>query len=201
VTGLLLLDAALAGEWEVFRNALSHLVLPASLLGYFSLAYISRMTRSFMLNELARSTSSPPGQGAERGPHHLAPRAAQRAGAADHRGGAVLRRPAGRRGADRDRLRLAGLGLYITNSLQNADMNAVLGGTIVGGHDLHRAEPAVRPAVPVAGPAHAGHAMSDAWPGWLMSRAPVVAAAGRAGPRLRRLAGASRAIRWPWWAW
>jgi hypothetical protein len=29
-------------------------VLPASLLGYFSLAYISRMTRSFMLNELAQ---------------------------------------------------------------------------------------------------------------------------------------------------
>ena len=33
---------------------LSHLILPASLLGYFSLAYISRMTRSFMLNELAQ---------------------------------------------------------------------------------------------------------------------------------------------------
>ena len=32
-----------------------------------------------------------------------------------------------------------GLGLYITNSLQNADMNAVLGGTIVIGIDLHRA--------------------------------------------------------------
>ena len=54
VTGLLLVDAALAGEWEAFRNAFSHLVLPASLLGYFSLAYISRMTRSFMLNELAQ---------------------------------------------------------------------------------------------------------------------------------------------------
>ena len=53
VTGLMLLDAARAGSWDGFRNALSHLVLPASLLGYFSLAYISRMTRSFMLNELA----------------------------------------------------------------------------------------------------------------------------------------------------
>ena len=31
-----------------------------------------------------------------------------------------------------------GLGLYITNSLQNADMNAVLGGTIVVGVGLHR---------------------------------------------------------------
>jgi peptide/nickel transport system permease protein len=80
VTGLMLVDTALAGEWEAFRNALSHLVLPASLLGYFSLAYISRMTRSFMLAELlsqeyvvaARPRACP------RGPHHLAPRAAQR---------------------------------------------------------------------------------------------------------------------------
>ncbi len=36
----------------MFWNALCHLILPASLLGYFSLAYIGRMTRSFMLNEL-----------------------------------------------------------------------------------------------------------------------------------------------------
>ncbi len=36
------------------RQCLSHLILPAALLGYFSMAYISRMTRSFMLNELAQ---------------------------------------------------------------------------------------------------------------------------------------------------
>ena len=54
VTGFLLLDAARAGQWDAFGNLLSHLILPASLLGYFSLAYISRMTRSFMLNELAQ---------------------------------------------------------------------------------------------------------------------------------------------------
>ena len=54
VTGLLLLDSARAGEWQAFGNVLSHLILPASLLGYFSLAYISRMTRSFMLNELSQ---------------------------------------------------------------------------------------------------------------------------------------------------
>ena len=33
---------------------LTRIILPAALLGYFSLAYISRMTRSFMLNELAQ---------------------------------------------------------------------------------------------------------------------------------------------------
>ena len=53
-TGLLLLDAALDGNWEVFGNALSHIVLPGSILGYASLAYISRMTRSFMLEQLGQ---------------------------------------------------------------------------------------------------------------------------------------------------
>jgi peptide/nickel transport system permease protein len=53
-SGILLLDTAMQGQWEAFRNAFSHLILPASLLGYFSLAYISRMTRSFMLNELSQ---------------------------------------------------------------------------------------------------------------------------------------------------
>ena len=52
ITGLLLVDSALRGEWAVFRSAFSHIILPASLLGYYSLAYISRMTRSFMLEQL-----------------------------------------------------------------------------------------------------------------------------------------------------
>ena len=38
VTGLILLDSALAQEWEIFRNALGHLVLPAGILGIHSLA-------------------------------------------------------------------------------------------------------------------------------------------------------------------
>ena len=53
-TGLLLVDAALAGEWEVFRSALRFLVLPACILGLHSMAYISRMTRSFMLAQLSQ---------------------------------------------------------------------------------------------------------------------------------------------------
>ncbi|ATU92826.1 ABC transporter permease [Phyllobacterium zundukense] len=51
-TGFLLIDAALAGDWEVFHDAVNHLVLPASILGYSSMAYITRMTRSFMLDQL-----------------------------------------------------------------------------------------------------------------------------------------------------
>jgi len=54
VTGLLLVDAVLVGEKDIFFNAVSHLVLPASVLGFFSLAYIARMTRSFMLDQLAQ---------------------------------------------------------------------------------------------------------------------------------------------------
>jgi len=54
VTGMILIDSAMAGEWEIFANAISHMTLPALLLGYYSLAYISRMTRSVMLDQLSR---------------------------------------------------------------------------------------------------------------------------------------------------
>lgn len=52
ITGLYILDAIIQRQWDALGNIFSHIILPASLLGYFSLAYISRMTRSFMLNEL-----------------------------------------------------------------------------------------------------------------------------------------------------
>ena len=54
VTGMLLIDSALAGNWAAWRSALHHLVLPASILGLHSMAYISRMTRSFMLSQLSQ---------------------------------------------------------------------------------------------------------------------------------------------------
>jgi peptide/nickel transport system permease protein len=54
VTGMILIDSLLAGEPEVFWDAFSHIVLPASILGYSSMAYISRMTRSFMLEQLSQ---------------------------------------------------------------------------------------------------------------------------------------------------
>jgi peptide/nickel transport system permease protein len=133
-SGLLLLDAAASGEWEAFGNAFSHLALPASLLGYFSLAYISRMTRSFMLNELAAEyvvAARAKGLGEARLVWRHALRnamvplvtviALSYAGLLE---GSVLTETV---------FAWPGLGLYITNSLQNADMNAVLGGTIVVG--------------------------------------------------------------------
>ncbi|WP_312239580.1 ABC transporter permease [Pantoea sp.] len=54
VTGFWLIDSLLSGKWEVFRNVFSHIVLPASILGLSALAYISRMTRSFMLEQLSQ---------------------------------------------------------------------------------------------------------------------------------------------------
>ncbi len=134
VTGFLLLDTARQGEWEAFGNVFSHLVLPASLLGYFSLAYISRMTRSFMLNELAQEyvvAARAKGLSEARIIWRHALRnamvplvtviALSYAGLLE---GSVLTETV---------FAWPGLGLYITNSLQNADMNAVLGGTLVVG--------------------------------------------------------------------
>jgi peptide/nickel transport system permease protein len=134
VTGIVLLDTAMQGQWDAFWDAVSHVLLPACLLGYFSLAYISRMTRSFMLNELAQEYVI----------------AARVKGLSEMR---VIWRHALRNAAvplvtvialsyanllegsvlTETVFAWPGLGQYITNSLQNADMNAVLGGTLVIG--------------------------------------------------------------------
>ena len=54
-----------------------------------------------------------------------------------------------------------GLGRYITSSLLNADMNAVLGGTLVVGAVFIGAQPAVRPALPSSRPADAMTSMTS----------------------------------------
>lgn len=53
-TGMWLIDTALAGDWEAFGSALKHITLPACILGLHSMAYIARMTRSFMLAQLSQ---------------------------------------------------------------------------------------------------------------------------------------------------
>jgi peptide/nickel transport system permease protein len=52
VTGLLLIDALLAGNLVVFVDALRHLILPACILSLISLAMITRVTRAAMLDIL-----------------------------------------------------------------------------------------------------------------------------------------------------
>ena len=134
VTGFYLLDSAWQGQWDVFRDVFRHIILPASLLGYFSLAYISRMTRSFMLNELQQEyivAARAKGLTEARiiWTHALRNAAVPLVTviALSYAGlleGSVLTETV---------FAWPGLGLYITNSLQNADMNAVLGGTIIIG--------------------------------------------------------------------
>lgn len=52
VTGLYTIDALLNGDWHTFRNAFSHLVLPALTLALYISAIISRITRSSLLEVL-----------------------------------------------------------------------------------------------------------------------------------------------------
>ena len=134
ITGFYLLDAILQRDWAAFRDIFRHIILPASLLGYFSLAYISRMTRSFMLNELQQEyivAARAKGLSETRiiWGHALRNAAVPLVTviALSYAGlleGSVLTETV---------FSWPGIGLYITNSLQNADMNAVLGGTIIIG--------------------------------------------------------------------
>lgn len=133
-TGLILLDSAIVQDWDVFRNALTHIILPAALLGYYSLAYISRMTRSFMLEQLSAE-------------YVITARVK----------GLSERQVIWRHAFKNIRVQLItvialsyanllegsvlteiifswpGIGSYITTALLSADMNAVLGGTVVVG--------------------------------------------------------------------
>jgi len=52
VTGFLLIDSLLSGEYDAFWSSLGHLVLPAIVLGTNPLAVVARMTRSAMLEVL-----------------------------------------------------------------------------------------------------------------------------------------------------
>lgn len=133
-TGMILIDSAIAGEWAVFRNAFSHIVLPASLLGYYSLAYISRMTRSFMLEQLSSeyvTTARVKGLSERQviWGHAFKNIRVQlitviALSYANLLEGSVLTEII---------FSWPGIGSYITTALLSADMNAVLGGTVVVG--------------------------------------------------------------------
>jgi len=134
VTGFMLIDTAMAGEWEIFRNALLHLIMPATLLGYYSMAYISRMTRSFMIEQLRQEyvlTARVKGVAEWRviWGHAFGNCAIPLITVVALSFGSLLE------GSVLTETIFAwpGLGLYLTKSLLNADMNAVLGSTIVVG--------------------------------------------------------------------
>lgn len=53
-TGLYTIDAALAGDWETFHDALAHLVLPSVVLAAATMGLITRTTRASMLDSLTQ---------------------------------------------------------------------------------------------------------------------------------------------------
>ena len=134
VTGMILIDSILDQNWEVFKDALNHIVLPASLLGYYSLAYVSRMTRSFMLEQLSAeyiTTARVKGmsESAVIWGHAFKNIRVQlitviALSYANLLEGSVLTEII---------FSWPGIGSYITTALLSADMSAVMGGTVVVG--------------------------------------------------------------------
>ncbi len=53
VTGFMLIDAPLAGQWDTFWDAVHHLILPAIVLAAATLGLITRTTRAAMLEALS----------------------------------------------------------------------------------------------------------------------------------------------------
>ncbi len=134
VTGMLVIDAAIAGDWDSLWDALAHLTQPALVLAYFSMAYITRMTRAFMIESLAGEyviTARAKGLSATRvlwrhafgniSVRLITVLALAYAGLLE---GAVITETV---------FSWPGIGLYLNVSLLNADMNAVLGATLVIG--------------------------------------------------------------------
>lgn len=134
VTGLLTVDSLIAGDWDAFWDALAHMVQPVCILAYFSMAYITRMTRAFMLDALrgeyvvtarAKGLSSTtviwghafPNVGVQL----VTVLALTYAGLLE---GAVVTETV---------FSWPGLGQYLTVSLMNADMNPVMGATLLVG--------------------------------------------------------------------
>ncbi len=134
ITGMLLIDSLIQGELEIFINALWHIILPASVLGFFSLAYIARMTRSFMLDQLSQEfvTTARVKGVPERvviwrhafNPIRVPLITVIGLSYAGLLEGSVMIETV---------FSWPGIGNYLTTALLNADMNAVLGSTLVIG--------------------------------------------------------------------
>lgn len=134
VTGLVLVDTALSGNGAAFRNALSHIALPAILLGLVAFSDIVRTTRGFLLWQyrqdyinVARLKGLSETQVLWRHafPNALGPLLAVIAWSYAYLlEGAVLTETV---------FAWPGLGLYITQSLFASDMRAVLAGTLIIG--------------------------------------------------------------------
>ena len=68
MTGMVTIDTLLAGEWDMFKSAVRHMLLPSLVIGIYSMALISRMMRSSMLEVIRQDymrTARAKGQGAK----------------------------------------------------------------------------------------------------------------------------------------
>ncbi|MGU3576285.1 ABC transporter permease [Brucellaceae bacterium C25G] len=134
VTGIMTIDTLLDGDWDAFVDAVKHMIQPVVILAYFSMAYITRMTRAFMLDALKGEyviTARAKGLSLTSVIwKHAFPTVAVQlvtvlaltyAGLLE---GAVVTETV---------FSWPGLGQYLTVSLMNADMNPVVGATLLIG--------------------------------------------------------------------
>ena len=132
ITGLYTVDALLQGDWKALRSAVLHLILPAVALSNLTLAEMTRMTRSAMLDTLghdyirtARSKGLPERRVIA---HHVLKNAAipvitvmgLRVGFL--LGGAVITETI---------FSWPGIGRYAWEGARNVDLNVVMGVTLV----------------------------------------------------------------------
>ena len=133
-SGFYLIDSLAQGRLDIFGDVFSRIVLPASILAYGALAYIARMTRSFMLEQLNQEyVIAARVKGASEARviwRHAFPNIAVQLATvialtyAFLLEGAVLTETV---------FAWPGFGRYLTTALLRADMDAVLGCTLIVG--------------------------------------------------------------------
>jgi peptide/nickel transport system permease protein len=134
VSGFALIDTWISGKAGAFRDALAHLALPATVLAFYAMASIARLTRSAVLTELSQEyviTARAKGAGIGRVVLvHILPNIAGTLltvvalAYASLLEGAVLTETV---------FAWPGIGRYLTTAMFAGDMAAVLGATLVVG--------------------------------------------------------------------
>lgn len=134
VTGFALIDAWLSGKSGAVRDVLAHLALPATVLGFYALASITRLTRTAILAELGQeyvTTARAKGAANRRVVFvHVLPNVSGTLitvvalAYASLLEGAVLTETV---------FAWPGIGRYLTTAMFSADMPAILGATLVVG--------------------------------------------------------------------
>jgi peptide/nickel transport system permease protein len=133
-TGLMLVDTWLSGQTGAFRDAISHIILPALVLGFYATAGIARLTRAAVLEELGKEyVVTARAKGARQARvvlRHIVPNIRAAVITVIALAYAVLLE-----GAVFTETVFAwpGIGRYLTISMFAADVPAILGGTLVIG--------------------------------------------------------------------